>query len=77
MIDAPAKFKVASFNGLGGDAFTRIYVIRSLTLTLVGSWSHETLPSSLYVIWHMQRLKLLRPTVKEEIDLQENTLFDI
>ena len=76
MIDAPAKFKVASFDGLG-DAFTRKYVIRPLTLTLVWSRSHETLPSSLYVIWHMQRLKLLRPTVKEEIDLQENTLFDI
>ena len=49
MINAHAKFKVASFNGLGGDAFTRKYVIRSLTMTLVGSRSHETLPSNLYV----------------------------
>ena len=26
---------------------------------------------------HLQRLKLLRPTVKEQIHLQENTVFDL
>ena len=26
---------------------------------------------------HLQRLKLLRPTVKEQMHLQENTLFDL
>ena len=31
---ASAKFKIATSNGLGGDAFTRKYIIPSLTLTL-------------------------------------------
>ena len=26
---------------------------------------------------HLQHLKLLRPTVKEQMHLQENTLFDL
>ena len=26
---------------------------------------------------HLQRLKLLRPTVKEQLHLQENTVFDL
>ena len=30
---AHAKFKVAVSSGLGGDAFTRKYIIRPLTLT--------------------------------------------
>ena len=52
--------------------------IHHLTLTL-GLRSHEMLPSTLYIMWpiQLQSLKLLRLTVKEEIHLQENTLFDL
>ena len=59
---APAKFEVAMSNGLGGDKYTKIHY---LTLTLA-SRSHEILPSTLYIMrpMHLQRLKLLRPTVK-------------
>ena len=37
------------------------------------------LPSTLYIMWpiQLQSLKLLRQTVKEEIQLQENTIFDL
>ena len=37
------------------------------------------LPSTLYIVspMHLQSLKLLCPTVKEGIDLQENTLYDL
>ena len=37
------------------------------------------LPSTLYIIspMHLQCLKLLRPTVKEEMYIQENTLYDL
>ena len=37
------------------------------------------LPSTLYITspMHLQSLKLIRPTVKEEMHLQENTLFDL
>ena len=31
---ASAKFEIATFKGLGGDAFTRKYIISLLTLTL-------------------------------------------
>ena len=36
------------------------------------------LPSTLYIMWpiHLHGLRLLLPTVKEEMHLQENTLFD-
>ena len=36
------------------------------------------LPSTLDIMWpmHQQILKLLHPSVKEKIHLQENTLFD-
>ena len=35
--------------------------------------------STLYIMWHihLQGLRLLLPTVKEEKHLQENTLFEI
>ena len=35
--------------------------------------------STLYIMWpiHLQRLRFLRPTVQEEMHLQENTLFDL
>ena len=61
---APAKFQVAISNSLGGGAFTRKYNIWPLTLTL-GSRSHETWYSSVYIKWpmHLQSLKLLCPTV--------------
>ena len=37
------------------------------------------LPSTLHFMWHMylQSLKLLHSTVKEDMHLQEKTLFDI
>ena len=58
------KFEVAMSNRLGGDTFTRKYMIRSLTLTL-GSRSHEMLPSTLYIMLPIQlrSLKLLRQKV--------------
>ena len=54
------KFEVATSNRLGGDTFTRKYIIWPLTLTL-RSRSHEMLPSTLYIMWHikLQSLKLL------------------
>ena len=44
-----------------------------------GSMSHEMLPSTIYIMWpiHLQSLKGLRTTVKEEMFLQDNTLFDL
>ena len=41
------------------------------------SRSHQMSSSALQIIWplHLQSLKLLRPTVKEKMDLQESTLF--
>ena len=37
------------------------------------------LSSALQIIWplHLQNLKLLRPTVQEEMHLKESTLFDL
>ena len=45
----------------------------------LASRSHEILPSTLYIMrpMHLQRLKLLRPTVKEQMHLKENTVFDL
>ena len=78
MTFSATKFEVAKSKGLGGDAFTRKFNIWPLTLTL-GSRSHKMLPSTLYIMWpiQLQSLKLLRLTVKEEIQLQENTIFDL
>ena len=61
---AAAKFEVATSNGLGKNAFASKYIIWPLTLTL-GSRSHKMLPSTLYIMWHMQlqSLKLLLLTV--------------
>ena len=72
------KFEVAMSKGLGGDAFTRKFNIWPLTLTL-GSRSHKMLPSTLYIMWpiQLQSLKVLCLTVKKEIQLQENTIFDL
>ena len=52
--------------------------IHYLTLTL-GLRSHTMLPSTLYIMWpnQIQSLKLLRLTVKVEMHLQNNTLFDL
>ena len=72
------KFEVATSNPLGGDTFTRKYIIWSLTLTL-GSRSHKMLPSTLYIMWPilLQSLKLLCQKVNEEMHLQENSIFDL
>ena len=50
--------------------------MHSLTLA---SRSHEILPSTCYIMRpiHLQHLKLLRPIVKEQMHLQENTVFDL
>ena len=56
-----------------GDAFTGKNIIWPLILTL------KMFSSTLFIIWpkYVQRLKLLQPTVWEEMLLQKNTLFDI
>ena len=46
---ASEKFQVAMSDGLGGDAFTRMYIISPLTLTL-GQEQTQSLPSILYII---------------------------
>ena len=73
---APTKFENNTTKGWRGDAFTRKYSIWPLTLTL-GTWSHEMLTNTLYIIWpvQLQGLKLLHPTVKEEMHLQQNTVL--
>ena len=45
-----------------------------MTLTY-GSRPHQMLSSALQIIWHLQlqSLKLLSPTVKEKMHLQEST----
>ena len=78
-VNHPAtKFEIARSNRLGGDTFTRKFNIWSLTLTL-GSRSHKMLPSTLYIMWpfQLQSLKLLRQKVREEMHLQENSIFDL
>ena len=58
------KFEVATSNPLGGNTFTRKYIIWSLTLTF-GSRSHKMLPSTLNIMRpiQLQSLKLLRQKV--------------
>ena len=75
---ALTEFEVTTSKALGGEGFTRKFNIWSLTLAL-GSRSHKMLPSTLYIMWpiQLQSLKLLGLTIKEEIHLQENTLFDL
>ena len=46
---AATKFEVATFNGLGEDAFTRKCIIGPFILIL-GSRSYEMLPSTLYIM---------------------------
>ena len=53
MTYSATKFEVATSYRLGGDTFTRKYIIWSLTVTLV-SRSHEILPSTLYIMWPIQ-----------------------
>ena len=45
----------------------------------MGSGSHDTLPSYLYIIWprHLKSLNLLLPTVKEEMNLKEKILIEL
>ena len=71
---APTVFEVTTSKALG-EAFTRKFNIWPLTLTL----GHEMLPSTLYILWPIQlpSLKLLHLTLKEEIHLQKNTIFDL
>ena len=78
MTYAPTEFEVTTSKALGGEAFTRKFLIWPLTLTL-GTRSHEMLPCTLYIMWpiQLQSLKLLRLALKEVIHLQENTLFDL
>ena len=73
---APAEFEVATSNGLGGDTFTRKYIICPLTLT---SRSYKILSSTstLCDLCNCKGVKLLRPIVEEEMHVQENTLLEI
>ena len=50
--DTSAKFRVDTSNGLGGDAFTRKYIISPLTLTLTLGQG-ETLNVAQYPLHHM------------------------
>ena len=59
---APAKFEVATYNGLEGDAFRIKYIF---DLDLGVSRSSVTMPCTPSL--HLQSLELLRPTVKEEM----------
>ena len=72
---ALTEFKVTTSKGLGRDVFTRKFNIWSWP------WGqgHEMVPSALFIMWpiQLQSLKLLRLTVKDEIHLQENILFDL
>ena len=58
-------------------SFRRRSIYKKIQYSTFDSRSHEMLPSTLYIMWpiQLQSLKLLRLTVKEEIQLQENTLF--
>ena len=58
---ASAKFKVATSNGLGGDAFTRKYIISPLTLTL---GQEHTQNVAQYPLHHMTYLP-----AKFEVDM--------
>ena len=74
MTFAPAKFEIATSNSLGEDAFTS--TLYDLDL---GVKATQMLLSILYIMWpiHLQGLMLLRLRVKEEMHLQEMTLFDL
>ena len=65
VIYSATKFEVATSNGLGGDTFTRKKTL--CDIWLLGSMSHEMLPSTLYIMWpiQLQSLKLLRLMVEE------------
>ena len=62
---AHTEFKVTASKGLGREIFTRKFNIQYVAQYPL---HHMTYPA--------QILKLLRLTVKEEIHLQENTLFN-
>ena len=67
---APAKHADATSNSLGVNTFFDLDL---------GFRSYEVLHSTIYIMRHiqLQSLKVLCPRVKEEIHLQENTLFDL
>ena len=68
---ASAKFEVATSNRLGGDALTRNYIISLLTLTLGQGQAINVAQYPLHHRpMHLQSLKLLYPTVQEEMHLQ-------
>ena len=52
------KIVVAMSSRLGGDTFTRKYIIWPLTLTF-GSRSHKMLSSTLYIMWPIQIQSLM------------------
>ena len=75
---APTEFEVTTSRALERETFTRKFNIWPLTLTL-GSRSHEMLPSTFYIMWPIQlkSSKLLGQKVKEEMHLQENSIFKL
>ena len=78
MTYALAEFEVATSNILVDDAFTTKK--HNLTFDLnLGFKVISVLPSTLSIMRpiHLQSLKVVCRRVKEEIHLQENTVFDI
>ena len=76
MAYAPAKFEVPMSNGLGEVCIYK--KIHYLTFTLE---SRDTqccpVPSTSCDLSTCKKFKLLRPTVLEEMYLQENTLIEL
>ena len=54
-------------------------ICKKIHYLTLGSRSHKMLSSTLHIMWpmHQQSLILLHPTVKENMHLQEKTLFDL
>ena len=78
MTFAHAKFEIAVSINLGEDAIYK--KVHYLTFDLdLGVKATQMLLSILYIMWpiHLQGLMLLHLTVKEEMHLQEITLFDL
>ena len=68
MTYAHVKFELAMFNGLGGGAFTR-KTLNDLDLGV----TQNVAQYPLFYVTYAPTMKLLRPTVWEEMHLQENS----
>ena len=72
---ASAKFEVATFNGLGGEAFTRKYIFSLLTLTLGQEQTRDVIRYSLHHMTYAPAKFEVCPTVYEVMNLHET--FDL